>query len=170
MPPAHSAANLDKLPLGAASFDAIRRGGLIYVDKTEGIIRPIHGSRYTSLSRPHGFGKTLLINAVAALLSRGASAFEGLQAVKHWHEDVHPVVRLDFSLLQAPPSAEAFSAALNIYLQAALSSAGFRSEVFAAAEPMDPVRRWRQFLQAADDGSLVVLIDDCDAPLAARLQ
>lgn len=50
-----------KLPVGIQSFEEIRKGGYLYVDKTDIIWQLANrGKKYNYLSRPRRFGKSLL--------------------------------------------------------------------------------------------------------------
>ncbi|WP_091398018.1 AAA family ATPase [Arachidicoccus rhizosphaerae] len=49
-----------KYPIGIQSFRKIRKGGYLYIDKTEIIHRLIQSGQYYFLSRPRRFGKSLL--------------------------------------------------------------------------------------------------------------
>lgn len=53
-------------PIGIQSFEKIREGGYVYVDKTAWIYRLITGGNYYFLSRPRRFGKSLLISTLEA--------------------------------------------------------------------------------------------------------
>lgn len=53
-------------PVGIQSFDEIRKGGYIYIDKTEYIYELIKNGKYYFLSRPRRFGKSLLISTIEA--------------------------------------------------------------------------------------------------------
>lgn len=51
--------NRIKYPIGLQSFEELRRGGYVYVDKT-GFIPSLLDKKYYFLSRPRRFGKVLL--------------------------------------------------------------------------------------------------------------
>ena len=53
---------MDRLyPIGIQSFEEIRKGGFLYIDKTSLIYRLTHTGKYYFLSRPRRFGKSLLL-------------------------------------------------------------------------------------------------------------
>lgn len=52
-----------KLPVGIQSFEEIRKGGYLYVDKTDIIWQLANrGKKYNYLSRPRHFGKSVLVD------------------------------------------------------------------------------------------------------------
>ena len=61
-------------PVGIQSFEEIREGGYCYIDKTSLIYNLVKSGQYYSLSRPHRFGKSLLISTLEAyFLGRNSS-------------------------------------------------------------------------------------------------
>lgn len=85
-----------KYPIGVQTFEEIRTGGYVYVDKTEYVFRLADEGKYYFLSRPRRFGKSLLLSTMEAYFRGrkelfGGLAVEGLE--KEWK--VHPVLRLD---------------------------------------------------------------------------
>ena len=53
---------MEKLPIGIQDFGELRRGGYVYVDKTELIHRMVTMGKPYFLSRPRRFGKSLLVS------------------------------------------------------------------------------------------------------------
>ena len=51
-----------KYPIGVQTFEEIRTGGYVYVDKTEYVFRLADEGKYYFLSRPRRFGKSLLLS------------------------------------------------------------------------------------------------------------
>ena len=67
-------------PIGIQSFEKLRQGGFVYVDKTDLVYKLTRGSVYF-LGRPRRFGKSLLVSTLKAYFEeihdRGyAKAFE----------------------------------------------------------------------------------------------
>lgn len=85
-------------PLGIQTFEKIRKGDMLYLDKTAYIYRMTHGaSPYVFLSRPRRFGKSLLVSTLKSYLEGKKELFEGLaieKLEKEW--TAYPV--LHFSL------------------------------------------------------------------------
>ena len=54
-------------PIGIQTFEKIRNGNYLYIDKTEYVYRMAHSdSNYIFLSRPRRFGKSLLTSTLEA--------------------------------------------------------------------------------------------------------
>ena len=85
-------------PLGIQTFEKIRKGDMLYLDKTAYIYRVTHGaSPYVFLSRPRRFGKSLLVSTLKSYFEGKKELFEGLaieKLEKEW--TAYPV--LHFSL------------------------------------------------------------------------
>ena len=58
------------LPVGIQSFEKIRNGGYLYVDKTDIVWKLANRSQtYNYLSRPRRFGKSVLVDTLEAYFS-----------------------------------------------------------------------------------------------------
>ena len=85
-------------PIGIQSFEDIRRGGYVYVDKTALIYKLAATGKYYFLSRPRRFGKSLLLSTMEAYFRGRKELFDGLAIAsleKDWTE--YPVLHLDLS-------------------------------------------------------------------------
>ena len=85
-------------PIGIQSFEEIRSGGYVYVDKTALIYRLTSTGKYYFLSRPRRFGKSLLVSTMEAYFSGRKELFEGLAMAsleKDWVS--YPVLHLDLT-------------------------------------------------------------------------
>ncbi|MBR6980124.1 MAG: AAA family ATPase, partial [Prevotella sp.] len=69
-------APLRKYPVGIQSFESIRTGGYIYVDKTPLIYKMITEGKPYFLSRPRRFGKSLLCSTLEAVFQGRRELFE----------------------------------------------------------------------------------------------
>ena len=94
-----------KLPVGIQSFEEIRKGGYLYVDKTDIIWQLANrGKKYNYLSRPRRFGKSVLVDTLEAYFLGKKELFEGLKIMQLETEWVkRPVIRLDMSQAGAEP-------------------------------------------------------------------
>lgn len=54
--------NMINYPIGIQTFEKIRSGDFLYVDKTKYIYELAHRYQYVFLSRPRRFGKSLLVS------------------------------------------------------------------------------------------------------------
>ena len=85
-------------PIGIQSFEEIRNGGYVYVDKTALIHKMTSTGKYYFLSRPRRFGKSLLVSTMEAYFSGRKELFEGL-AMESLETDWtgYPVLHLDLT-------------------------------------------------------------------------
>lgn len=88
-----------KLPAGIQSFKTIREEGYLYVDKSDVVWNLVNnGKKFSFLSRPRRFGKSVLVDTLQTYLEGRKDLFDGLkmmQLEKDWKQ--YPVVRLDMS-------------------------------------------------------------------------
>ena len=85
-------------PIGIQSFEKIRQGGYVYVDKTDLIYKIAKTGQYYFLSRPRRFGKSLLLSTMEAYFKGKKEQFDGLAVAsleKDWTE--YSVLHLDLS-------------------------------------------------------------------------
>ena len=159
--------NLKPLPLGTSDFAALRSEGQIYVDKTSLIYEIASKRQKFFLSRPRRFGKSLLISTFESLFKYGLRDFKGLAIEKLWRDTgTYQVVRLDFSEIKDFSSAEEFSVRLTSVLSRGFSGCGFTYRESPIETVSDQISDW---LKTIPLNSLVLLIDEYDAPLTACL-
>ena len=85
-------------PIGIQSFEEIRKGGFLYVDKTERVYRMVKSGKYYFLSRPRRFGKSLLISTLEAYFRGRRELFAGLAMERLEREwTAYPVFHLDLN-------------------------------------------------------------------------
>ena len=91
-----------RYPIGIQTFEKIREGGYLYVDKTAFVYELAHGSGSTYfLSRPRRFGKSLLLSTMQAYFEGRRELFDGLaisELETAWES--HPVIRIDLSTVK----------------------------------------------------------------------
>jgi len=88
---------LKKLPIGIQTFEKIREGDYLYVDKTGIIADLVERGSYYFLSRPRRFGKSLLVSTLQALFEGRKELFSGLAIHDQWDWSVkHPVIKISF--------------------------------------------------------------------------
>lgn len=87
-----------KLPIGIQTFEKIREGNYVYVDKTEWVWRMASLETPFFLSRPRRFGKSLLLSTFEAYFSGRKDLFKGL-AIERLEQDwiEYPVIHLDLN-------------------------------------------------------------------------
>ena len=156
---------LPKLPLGNADFAALRQSGAIYVDKTAHIQDLVKGqSNAVFIARPRRFGKSLLLSTLHSLFKFGLRDFDGLKIADHWDEAVYRTVRLDLSGVAYFNTIDEFRAAFHSQLRIAFRQIGFDDD-----RTSDTETQLFGWLQKQRQQSLVLLIDEYDAPLTNAL-
>lgn len=153
------------LPLGRSNFSVLRLKNCIYVDKTDLLSKLCENDDKVFLARPRRFGKSLLVSAFESLFRYGLREFEGLKIEQTWTDRTYNVIRLDFSLTKDFSSVSEFLSLLNGMFGDAVSEAGL--SILNDAD--DPVGSFRTMLSRQPLSSLVLLIDEYDAPLTAHL-
>lgn len=156
---------LSKLPLGNADFAAIRLSGAIYVDKTAHIQDLVKGqSNAVFIARPRRFGKSLLLSTLYSLFKFGLRDFDGLKIADHWDEPVYRTARLDLSGAAYFNTIDEFRATFHSQLRIAFGQIGFDDN-----RTSDTETQLVGWLQKQQPESLVLLIDEYDAPLTNAL-
>ena len=151
------------LPVGIQSFEEIRKGGYLYVDKTDIIWQLANrGKKYNYLSRPRRFGKSVLVDTLESYFMGKKELFEGLKIMQMETEWVkRPVIRLDMSRAGAEP--ETLRSYLNnIFRQ-------YEGEYSLVPDPTDSLAdRFNAIIVGAYEQTgqqVAILIDEYDSPL-----
>ena len=86
-------------PVGVQTFEKIRQGNYLYIDKTKYIIDFLEKKMtYVFLSRPRRFGKSLFASTLQSYFEGRKELFEGLAIADYEKEWVkHPVFHFDLS-------------------------------------------------------------------------
>ena len=156
---------LQALPLGTSDFCSLRANNEIYVDKTDLIFQLAQYRGKILLARPRRFGKSLLVSTFESLFRNGLKDFQGLAIEKTWCDRTYPVVRLDFSEIKEFSSLEQFEEQFRDFLISNFEAVGFVS-VNDSGSSLISLSRWFKTLEPS---SLVILVDEYDAPLTACL-
>ena len=149
-------------PVGIQSFEEIRKGGFVYVDKTDLIHTLVKAGKYYFLSRPRRFGKSLLISTLEAYFRGQKELFAGLameRLEQEWVE--HPVLRLDLN-------AQKYE--LPEHLNDILNDALCKWEQQYGSFPSETTLslRFKGVIQRAAEQTgrnVVVLVDEYDKPM-----
>ena len=156
-----------ELPIGIQTFEKIRDGNFLYIDKTDLIYDLVHSSMPYFLARPRRFGKSLLVSTIKAYFEGRRGLFAGLKiAGKETAWESRPVIHIDFSGTGYRTNAE---------LQAALDGILCQYEQQYGITKQSPLFgfRLRSVIEAACAQSgkqVAVLIDEYDKPLLDALQ
>jgi hypothetical protein len=154
------------LPVYISSFDTMRAGNYIYVDKTEYIYNLFKTglSHYYFLSRPRRFGKTLLIWTLTEFFSGNRALFKDLWIdSSDYTWPVYPVIRLDFSTI-VRDSIENFKESLTNELDRIAAKYGYELTLRL------PQERLKELIDLlAQRNKVVLLIDEYDKPILDNL-
>ena len=155
-----------RYPVGIQTFEKIRSGNYLYVDKTADLFRLIQSGEYIFLSRPRRFGKSLLTSTLECFFQGRKDLFHGLaieQLEKDWTE--YPV--LHFSLATAKlGSVDDLNVQIRIQLERNEKRYGMHTDITNVSE------RFQKLITSLFDKTgkqVVVLIDEYDAPLLTVL-
>lgn len=156
---------LKSLPLGIASWRAIRKQDLFFIDKTAQLGALVTAQRRVFLSRPRRMGKTLLCSILQELFTHGDQNFAGTAIYGHWPEQKrYPVIALPFIKVTGPD----FECSLKGLLVAAFSAVGFpQASAVARTLPLKDFLAQLGAITRTHD--LVFLIDEWDYPLSTNL-
>lgn len=146
-----------------SDFRSIRKKQFLLVDKTACINTLLRESK-VFLSRPHCFGKSLLLSTIKELFTNGTKNFEGLAIRDLWDRPCCPVVSLSLFGLSSPAS---FEHELCARLRDAFAQAGFADALKIQTSSFVDLVPELNFLHRNSD--IVLLIDDVDFPLSANL-
>ena len=151
-------------PVGRQDFAEIRtEGNFLYIDKTEYVYRMTHSSaKFTFLSRPRRFGKSLLVSTLHNYFEGRKELFKGL-AIEALEKDwtVHPVLHFDMSMAKHMEK-EQLESMLNLQL---LKYENIYGKVEAETGLNDRLAGIIQRACTQTGQKVVVLIDEYDAPL-----
>ncbi|MCD8312802.1 MAG: ATP-binding protein [Bacteroidales bacterium] len=151
-----------RYPLGIQTFENIRKGGYVYVDKTEYVYKMAEAGQYYFLSRPRRFGKSLLVSTMEAYFSGKKDLFQGLaidRLEKDWIK--YPVLLIAFNGNKYT-SAEVLNSVISEKLA--------EWEKIYGAEDSETTMggRFRGVIRRACEMTgqrVVILVDEYDAPM-----
>ena len=154
------------LPIGIQTFEKIREGGYLYVDKTALVYSLVSTQTPYFLSRPRRFGKSLLVSTFKSYFEGRKDLFEGLAISKletEWKK--HPVLHLDLNA-EKFDSVERLTGLINSYLVQ-------WEELYGTGEGENTLStRFSGIIRRAclqTGMKVVVLVDEYDKPLLQNL-
>ncbi|MDY3268014.1 MAG: AAA family ATPase, partial [Phocaeicola sp.] len=151
-----------KYPIGIQNFEEIRKGGYLYIDKTDLIYNLVDNGKYYFLSRPRRFGKSLLISTLETYFSGRKEMFEGLKISEletEWVE--YPVFHLDLNTKKYEDKSSLL-AILNMHLE--IWEAVYGDE----KKDRSPEERFMYVIRRAFEKTgkqVVILVDEYDKPM-----
>jgi len=153
-----------KMPLSIQSFEEIRNGGYIYVDKTDYVWKIANGKKYNFLGRPRRFGKSLLADTLKCYFEGRQDLFQHLKIMDLEHEWVkRAVLKFDFS---GPQNADQLTKKLNNQL---VKYENIYGRTPSAETPGDRLQELILRAYAKTEQQVAVIVDEYDAPLQNTL-
>ena len=161
---------MERIATDTYSFERIREGGFVYVDKTAILKTLADGSLGTQffIARPRRFGKSLAVSTLQCLFEGRRDLFRGLAIEPDWDwSKTYPVIKLDMSTCAADDAQE---------LKGLLRSMLRREAVRLGLPQPEGATPGDAFLQFCTDlaantkgGKFVLLVDEYDKPLLGHL-
>lgn len=155
---------MKEIATSGLTFKRIIENNCLYVDKTESLFSLISRSDiYFFLSRPRRFGKSLTLSTLESIFNGEKQLFSSLYigTKTKYTFPIHPVVRFDFSKIQHKNASE-----LERAITEAIEAEAKRKNITLKAELYASKLDELLFTLNKRDGSVVVLIDEYDAPLS----
>jgi ERCC4-type nuclease len=158
---------MKQLPIGLQTFEDLRKGNGIYVDKTKEIYKMLKElTKFYFLSRPRRFGKSLLISTLKELFKGNKEIFEGLYIYDKWDwSKQYPVIHLDFTEL-AYDSPERLKNSLSDFIT---KTAIEYSIELISSEIESRFAEVIEKLHKSRGEQVVMLIDEYDKPMIDSL-
>ena len=172
---------MEKIATDTYSFERVREGGFVYVDKTAILKTFADGSLGSQffVARPRRFGKSLAVSTLQCLFEGRRDLFRGLAIEPDWDwSKTYPVLKLDMADCQADSAAElkeaiasllrSEAARLGVSVREGEPLAGrfkfLMMDIIAAAD-----RKAKERDAGASVDQLVLLVDEYDKPLLGHL-
>ena len=156
---------MEKITTDIYSFENLRKGGYVYVDKTDLLWRLAadREGRQFIISRPRRFGKSLMLSTLKCIFEGRRELFRGLKIEKkRWDwTKTYPVVMLDMSKAKGETPDE-LKASLHSVVDGIAATFGLK---VPQKKPVGTRFGLALDALAAKNGEYVVLIDEYDVPL-----
>ena len=88
---------MKKLPIGIQTFSEIIKNNYLYIDKTDIAYTLINNYKYSFLSRPRRFGKSLFLDTLQNIFEGNKELFKGLAIYDKWDFKKYPVIKISWS-------------------------------------------------------------------------
>jgi len=163
--------NIRNMPIGIQSFEAMRTGSYVYVDKTGFIPMLEKIGRAYFLSRPRRFGKSLFISTLQAYFEGRTELFKGLFIEKYKNDrgeewQNYPVLKLDLNAKEYTKE-DHLEDILNYHINKWKADYNIESEYNYSDTAFAYII---QALYKKFNQKVVILIDEYDKPLLASLE
>ncbi len=152
-----------------ADFEALRKEGLLYVDKTAHLHRLITkpGSTFFFCARPRRFGKSLSVTTLKSIFLGHREFFDGLAIAETDYDwKPHAVIHFNWGGVDVA-DIETFKESFADAVRDALVASGYAYD--ANAQPSTNLARAIDYFYAKDGVGPAILIDEYDDPVAKAL-
>ncbi len=159
---------MEKIATDTYSFERIREGGFVYVDKTAILKLLADASIGTQffVARPRRFGKSLAISTLQCLFEGRRELFQGLAIEPEWNwSKTYPVLKLDMGSCQGD-TVEAIEEKVSVLFQKESSRLGVQLRSGSVSAQFDLLIN---DLAQKHGGKIVLLVDEYDKPLLGHL-
>jgi hypothetical protein len=157
---------MKKLPIGVQTFRDIIEDNCIYIDKTKEAYELINRYKYTFLSRPRRFGKSLFLDTLREIFRGNKELFKGLYIYDKHDFEPHPVIKIswdgDFKTLESTKKV-----ALDIFKE------NQENLEIECDEKENPSVCFRELIRKAYkkyNKKVVVLVDEYDKPILDNIE
>lgn len=157
---------MKNLPIGIQTFEKIIREDYLYIDKTAYVHALTKTGTYYFFSRPRRFGKSLLLSTLKSFFEGREDLFRDLyihSKVKKWKK--HPVIHIDYSLVDYRSDLATFKISLLSYLK----SLGQSYDIVIEETLIQNYFRELVIALKKKYGPVVILVDEYDKPLVDML-
>ena len=155
-----------KYPIGEQSFENLREGGFIYIDKTRYIHKILDGSQYYFLGRPRRFGKSLFLSTMKCFFEGKRHLFKDLYIdTIDWDWEPYPVLYLDLN-----PQQYTDDETLDILIERFLKKEEEKWDI--APDVPDHSSRFADLIDTMykrTGKGVVILVDEYDKPLVNNI-
>ena len=155
-----------KYPIGEQSFENLREGGFIYIDKTWYIHKILDGSQYYFLGRPRRFGKSLFLSTMKCFFEGKRHLFKDLYIdTIDWDWEPYPVLYLDLN-----PQQYTDDETLDILIERFLKKEEEKWDI--APDAPDHSSRFADLIDTMykrTGKGVVILVDEYDKPLVNNI-
>ena len=144
-----------KLSIGIQNIQDFSRENMIYVDKTEKIYELMQLGKHNFIVRPRRFGKSLLLDTIAAIYEGRKEQFVGTWIYDKidWEAIKRPVLRIDFTQIET--NTGSLEIGINDYLSSLARKLGVQIFAHTAKGLL------RELIEVlSKDTPIVILIDE----------
>jgi hypothetical protein len=156
--------SLKKLPIATQSFSDLIEGDFLYVDKTD-LIYNLIDQEAVFLSRPSGFGMTLLLSTIEELFLGHKQLFQGLKiSSTDYSFNKYPVIYFDLAI--PSNTTEILEQGLTHLITDISINEGFNIKNVISGIDLELLLR---YLYKKYSQKVVVLIDNFDDPVRSHI-